>query len=322
MKDTINYINEVFGFIMNFAEIQNKRLISLPFYIASEYTFWEGNLLDRSIVFAKKNGLEHFTPDQYRKQLDLLERTLNQPVVFILPDIEAYRRNRLIQKQINFIIANRQIFIPVLAIDLKEYAIKPTKKEYLQPAAQCLILYHLQKNTLNNYTYKQLAEVLKYTYLAITRAVENITTFELCVVEGTKEKTIIFDSSHTELWEKALPFMRSPEVKKVFTDDDITGEPLYKCNINALAYYTDLNDEKQLYFALHQDRFRVLHKEGKIKNYSDYEGRYCIETWRYAPAILANNGYVDPLSVYLTFREDGDERVQMALKSIIEQQKW
>jgi len=322
MEDTIKYIKEVFGLDLDFIEVQKKQTNTLPFYLTSEYAFWETNLLDRKIVFAKKIAPEHFTPDQYKKQLQLLERNFNQPVVFVLPEIEAYNRNRLIQKRINFVIANKQIFIPSLAVDIKEYALKTQKKEYLQPAAQCLILYHLQKEDLNQYNYKQLAEVLEYPYLTITRAAENLRALNLCKVEGTKEKTICFETGNKEIWEKALTFMRSPVLKKVFIDDEISDDLLYKSNINALAYYTDLNDEKQMYFALQQDDFRKLLAEGKIKRINNYDGKYCIEIWKYAPAILTNSQYVDPLSIYLEFKENMDERVQLALKIIIEQQKW
>jgi len=322
MKNTIDYIKEVFGLDLNITEIPKVQINALPFYIANEYNFWKGNLMDRNIVFAKRNTTEHFTPVQYKKQLELLERQFNNPVVFILPDIEAYKRNRLVQKRINFIIANKQVFIPGLFIDLKEYALKAQKQEYLKPVAQCLILYHLQKEPLNHFTYKQLANVLQYPYLTITRAVENIQALNLCTIEGAKEKTICFETGNAELWEKAQAFMKNPVVRKVFTDGEIDDKLFFRSNINALAFYTYLNDEKQIYLAVHQDTFRKLMKEGIIKSLSDYDGKYCIEIWKYTPAILANNQFVDPLSVYLEFKDNTDERVQLALKTIIRQQKW
>ncbi|MGV8137129.1 MAG: hypothetical protein AB2L20_18095 [Mangrovibacterium sp.] len=322
MKDTIDYIKEVFGLDLNIAGIPNVQLKALPFYIANEYNFWEGNVTDRNIVFAEKINAGHFTPDQYKKQLELLERHFNNPVVFVLPFIDAYKRNRLIQKQVNFVIANKQVFIPELLIDIKEYLLKAQKREYLKPVAQCLILYHLQKEPLNHFTYRQLANALQYPYLTITRAVENIQALNLCTIEGTREKTICFETDNAGLWEKALAFMKSPVVKKVFTDDEIGEGLIFRSNINALAFYTELNDEKQIYLAVHQDTFRKLNKEGIIKTLSDYDGKYCIEIWKYTPAILANNQLVDPLSVYLEFKDNTDERVQLALKTILRQQKW
>ena len=322
MKNTIDYMMEVFGLDLKITEMPKVQRNGLPFYIVNDYNFWEGHLIDQNIVFAQKISTDHFTPDQYKKQLELLERYFNHPVVFILPEMEAYKRNRLIQKRINFVVANKLVFIPRLLIDIKEYTLKVPQKEYLKPVAQCLILYHLQKEPLNGFTYRQLANVLQYPYLTITRAVENIQALNLCTLEGTKEKVICFENDHAGLWEKAQAFMKNPVVKKVFTDSEIEEKLFFRSNINALSFYTDLNDEKQIYMAIHQDTFRKLNKEGKIKNLSDYDGKYCIEIWKYTPAILANNQFVDPLSVYLEFKDHTDERVQLALKAIIRQQKW
>ena len=322
MKNTIDYMMEVFGLDLKITEMPKVQRNGLPFYIVNDYNFWEGHLIDQNIVFAQKISTDHFTPDQYKKQLELLERYFNHPVVFILPEMEAYKRNRLIQKRINFVVANKLVFIPRLLIDIKEYTLKAPQKEYLKPVAQCLILYHLQKEPLNGFTYRQLANVLQYPYLTITRAVENIQALNLCTLEGTKEKVICFENDHAGLWEKAQAFMKNPVVKKVFTDSEIEEKLFFRSNINALSFYTDLNDEKQIYMAIHQDTFRKLNKEGKIKNLSDYDGKYCIEIWKYTPAILANNQFVDPLSVYLEFKDHTDERVQLALKAIIRQQKW
>ncbi len=322
MNKTIQYIKEVFGLDLNLFGIPKNKMGNLPFYLTHEYNFWEGKLMDQNVVLAEKMSNEHFTPDQYRKQLEILEQQFNIPVIFILPEMEAYQRNRLIQKRINFIIAGKLIFIPSLLINIHEYALKARKKEYLTPVAQCLILYHLQVEPLNNYTYKKLNEELRLNYLTITRAVENLQTLDLCTVTGTKERTISFELGHAELWEKALPYMKNPVVKSVFADYVLDVNLACRSNINALAYYTDLNDEQQIYMAVHQNVFRQLVDEGIIKDINPFEGKYCIELWTYTPTILTNKGFVDPLSVYLQFKDNTDERIKLALKTIIQQHKW
>ena len=322
IKDTEKYIQEVFGIKFNLKKISKKQSDAIPFYILNDYTIWTGKLFNNKIIFANKNTQEHFTPTQYKKHLELLEKKLANPIVLILPGMKAYNRNRLIQKHINFIIANKQIFIPFLMIDLKEYLTKPKQKSILQPAAQCMILCHLQKQTLNFLNYKQIAELLQYTYLTISRGVENLNTLGICRVEGTKSKTIVFDLDKKELWEKALPFMKTPVKKKVYINDILPDELTFQTNINALAYYTDLNDDNYLYYAIDHTDFKNLHKEGKIKMYSEYDGNYIVETWKYAPGILTDNKYIDPLSLYLTFKDTEDERIEMALEQIIKDYIW
>ena len=51
------------------------------------------------------------------------------------------------------------------------------------------------------------------------------------------------------------------------------------------------------------------------------EGRYCLEVWKYNPKQLANlvqddYSVVDPLSLYLSLKNETDERIEMALEQI------
>jgi hypothetical protein len=52
---------------------------------------------------------------------------------------------------------------------------------------------------------------------------------------------------------------------------------------------------------------------------NEWEGKYCIESYLYPTEILARNGFVDRLSLYLSFADSSDERIQMALTQITDQ---
>ena len=43
-----------------------------------------------------------------------------------------------------------------------------------------------------------------------------------------------------------------------------------------------------------------------------------MESWKYDPWALAENGVADPCSLYLSLRESRDERVQKEIHSLIE----
>jgi len=47
-----------------------------------------------------------------------------------------------------------------------------------------------------------------------------------------------------------------------------------------------------------------------------------IEVWSYDPATLSQDGIVDPLSLFLSLRDDPDERVQGALRRMLEGLPW
>ena len=48
-----------------------------------------------------------------------------------------------------------------------------------------------------------------------------------------------------------------------------------------------------------------------------------MERWHYAPGLLSSDGQaVDQLSLYLSLQHDPDERVQGALKELLETMVW
>lgn len=65
--------------------------------------------------------------------------------------------------------------MPSLLIDLKEFGvIQMVKQEVMQPAAQFLLLFHLQVESLEGLNLKTIAEKLEYNATTITRKLLNI----------------------------------------------------------------------------------------------------------------------------------------------------
>jgi hypothetical protein len=47
-----------------------------------------------------------------------------------------------------------------------------------------------------------------------------------------------------------------------------------------------------------------------------------VELWSYEPKLLATENVVDRLSLYLSLKDDADERVQGALEEMMEGMQW
>ena len=141
----------------------------------------------------------------------MVEKAFNRPVVFVLPVLESYNRKRLIQKQVAFIIPGKQLFIPQLLIDLRDFR-QPEQRhgEKFLPAAQCLLLFHLLKENTTGLNLKAIAEKIGYTQTTITRAARDLVEKNMINIEGTKEKKIVWQSDKKALWQKARPILQSP----------------------------------------------------------------------------------------------------------------
>jgi hypothetical protein len=101
---------------------------------------------------------------------------------------------------------------------------------------------------------------------------------------------------------------------------------MLQSNISALAGYSDINPDRQMYYAIEKTIFYGLQKSDALLNLNEYEGKYCIEVWKYDPEKLAKEitkeNNVDPLSLYLSLKDSQDERIEMALEQIIKKYVW
>jgi hypothetical protein len=322
MNEVVNYINEVLGARVTYKKIAPEKLKNLPFFLAKGYDFGEIRLYNLKIVLLSVKG--DFTTEVLRTHLTKVQSILNAVVVAVIPQVDAYKRLRLIEKRVPFIVPGRQMYMPDLLISLKEYGnsqVEDQQPANMQPAAQFILLYHLQVDPLEGLNLGTIAQKLGYNPMTITRAAFYFHNTGLCKIEGTKEKFLKFEKTKRELWDIAEPKMTNPINKTQFYTGYTLHESLKKTNMNALAHYTDLNDEPIDYLAM-RPGFGKFIVGVNLEPIDPMEGNVCIEEWKYDPELLTNTEYVDPLSLYLCFRENKNERIEMALEKLLEQILW
>ncbi|MDR1583513.1 MAG: hypothetical protein LBS55_09710 [Prevotellaceae bacterium] len=310
-------MNDILGVETIVIPLEKQLLQRLPLYITATYKVQEITIYGQRICLLTTKNPENIpTPDQLSKQMLFVAQKIGLPVVYVFDKIISYNLKRMIQKGINFIIPNRQLFIPALMMDLRRTIDKiPPKAVLLTPLAQFLLLYHLQKEKLNGFTTQQLADKFIQPYRTVSRAVKNLEELSLCNLVGGKEKQIQFIAKGKELWILAQSFFQNPVERNLFTDNILNENHACLSNINALAYYTMINDEERQYFAVNKDIAKIIET-------AKYGGDNMIEVWRYNPELLSNNGFVDKLSLYLLFKNDTDERIQSELEQMINEIQW
>lgn len=314
MKYLKKYIEETLGIELKIKAPPKKELNKLPLYLRNNINI--GEILGREILFVFNSGL---TPDQYKKQSEVIEKTTQKPVVFILENIAAYNRKRLIQKKVGFVVPGKQMFIPGLFIDFKEYKNKQIKKtELLSPAAQCLLFYFLLGNKITGFNFNEVAKKLNYGNMTITRAANALAQLGLCEIEGGKGKKLVFTKSKEQVWNDAQGYLISPISKEVFTDDNCNYNSLYKTGINALAHYTAIAATNKNYYAISYETSKKIFNSKKIKLIDSHDASTILQVWKYDPGILASGNVVDPLSLFLILKDSGNERVQGELQKLIE----
>lgn len=295
--------------------ISKSLLEKIPIMIAHNFNLYECKIIGTDVVLACQTGEDALTPAQVNKMMNVLEQKTGNIAIYVTNSVASYNVSRLTANRVNFIIPHKQMFLPSLLINLKkERATGSDLKEQIPPFAQLLLLYHIQVEALDGWGTSKLIGRFGISYATANRALRWLADKALIKLDGAKSKQIYFPDSKKGIWEAALPFLRSP-VEKVWHTDEIIDSMIG--GINALSFYTMLNEEVNNTFVIYKDEWNTLNIDAD----KDF-GTNRIEIWKYDPHPLSKGNTVDKLSLYLSLRENEDERVQIELDNLINEIQW
>ncbi|HEX3626022.1 MAG TPA: hypothetical protein VH280_11420 [Verrucomicrobiae bacterium] len=298
----------------------------LPLFLRQLYDPFHATLFGRVLkIFVTKPG-SHSTPTEIAAHLRTLVRNFGPDVAFVFDAMPAFERNRLLKKGIPFVVPHRQMFLPGKMIELKEvHASAPARsRNALSMPTQAFLLFHLLgKGPDKPASLSEWALLLRYSRMTMTRAHKELVTLGL--VEPAKHTRVVpvifFDTRH-DLWNRTVPLLRNPIKKRGYFKVDPTRQAtLLEAGLTALSRVTDLADSLPATYA----RYRldpIVGPEFISVPFHD-EDSVAIEQWWYPPELLADkSSTVDRLSLYLSLRDNQDERVQGALDQMMKGTKW
>lgn len=303
--------------------MEKQQLKGLTIGDSLSYRYFKGLFGGVDLMFAEPRG-EVTSPRVLYATKANLEKIAGMPVIFILPECPAYLRQRLIDKDVYFVVSEKYAFTPTLLVNERERRQKKAKR--LTPAAQYMLLYHLQVESLEGRSGRELESKLPYSYATIALAITCLDDLGLCakVPDGTKSKLLHFDSKGKELWEKAQPHFINPVDQRIYCDKLLDDGKYPICGINALSHYTRLNPDPERMAAVSIKLFKEWMDGHIMIRANGYEGDILVESWKYPPVTSAGwqDDYIDKLSLTLTLREDDDPRVEGEVEFLIEQIEW
>ena len=317
IKNAATYISSVLSENIVVKPVCKSIQDKLPISIVGNFELYDGQILGKNVLFAFINDGNIITPVQTKKQLDMIQRKTGMVTILVPGYLYSYNVSRLIVQKVNFVIPNKQMFIPSLLLDLTvvNIANEESKNDTITPLTQCLLLYHLETESLSGRTSYELADKLSVSYASINRALRWLVSKDLIKLEGVKTKTLQIDLSDRELWNKALPLLVSPIEQLYYTDALLDGQTI--SGVNALSSYTMLNEESRQCCAVSKKDFKAL------KIIADKQfGQNEIQVWKYNPRMLSSTGVVDKLSLYLSLKDNEDERIQIELERLINEMPW
>ena len=319
MRDKIlhikSYLSEMMGAEVAITALPNSQKKQLPVLITESYDLYECLLMGVNVCLLLCRDAEA-TPIRLKKHCDLAQKTLGVHVAVVLNEVKPYNLQRLIAARVNLIIPGRQLFLPALLMDLrKPRNVINTEGTKMPIMAQCMLLYHLEKQSLNGLSAEPIAELLNVSYPTISRAVKWLHENHFVTLSVGREKQISFVKEGQELWQDAEPLMQSPVDRVLHTDVEldalIGGE-------EALAERTMLAEPNHRCWTISKQQAQEL------KSVLNNEfGDHLVEVWIYDPYLLSQDGeYVDTLSLYLSLRDTADERTHKELNQLMNEYVW
>lgn len=269
-----------------------------------------------------------------RKRLAVIEKATERVVVYVADSISSVERRSLIDRHINFIAVGRQFFVPELAMDLRE-AFRIRKKSLeqeieLSPATQAILIRMLYERwevkTDNHYTARDLMGSYKYSRVTLSKAISELTKagiLHLGFEQTFATRLYTFTASRADTLRKALLMMRSPIKRRVMVNrKPALGNGVCHAGDTALAAYTMLAPSSRPVFAMTQKVYSALLENGELEEVSDIDSaKAAIEIWSYRSPRASTN-VVDEISLYLSLKDNPDERVQIALSELEENHSW
>ena len=298
---------------------------SLPYFLRDAFDFHQLDLLGLKVLLALEQNPDKPAIGDIRNRVDKLRAVTGLPVIYVTAALASYERKRLIEHKVPFIVPGNQLYLPDLGLDLREhFRQRPGSADApLSPSAQAILITALLRPRWETDWYPaETAANLGYTAMTLSRAVRELTAAGLAQTHKAGRTQYLSMAAPREVWTKALPLLRNPVQRTVWTLTTTGTElPTRVAGLSALARLSMLAEPKLPVLAVSRSRWQAL-MPGMVEMPEAMPGACEWQLWNYAPTLQSVSDMVDPLSLILSFQGNTDERVQSALDSLDEQLPW
>lgn len=298
----------------------------LPIVLSRKFKLLDSFISGRRVVFAVLGAKAQVNPKEVQKQLDVISRMADHAAVVVLvaPRLPWPIRARLKEMGIQFVIPDREIFLPnfqLISTDRGHSEVNFGDK--FTPSAQVILFGYLLDRTEGAINSSELAASLHITPMSAGRGLDQLE--ELDLVETSKEgreRHFRFRHDKRELFERARKHIASPVKATKYVASGFVDDLLVLAGDTALSEMTMLNQKSLTVYAVVANAWKGLVFSRKLIETREETADFIVETWHYDPVSLSSGPLADPLSIYAQFRNSDEPRVKQAVGEVLETMKW
>ena len=295
-------------------KVETKRvnLKSLPLIYEGFYSFEQMNISGKSFLVIKVKD-ETLGPKDFKKHGRVLKDKLNYPQVWYLKELHFNKVQRMIENELNFVINDKQVYLPLLNVSIKAENTKNRKKSELTSLSVNILIRQVLSGDLTGKSKVEISELLNSTKMTTGRAIEPLLVNQLCEEQKVGVAKKIHFKSRQVLWSFLKDEVDSPIKETIFIDK--VPKVLPYSGVSALSKLSMLMDDELPIFASSKKFFNKKYSNTKEVLKDDAQAK--VELWDREP-ILLEDGCTNVIDLYLMLKDEDDERVQIELESLLE----
>ncbi len=312
--EAMNILNQ---YLPNLNVEQEKILLKgLPVFIKNKYKFSEIiiNKMPYLLVVVKDRD---FGPRELKKHMKIINNAIDLQIIWYFKELHFNKVQRMIQNGENFIIENKQVHLPIIGTSLKKQSDKKIGSEKLNGLAENILIREILKGDVSGKNKRDIAKDFNVTEMTIGRAINRLLANDLCFEEKDNTSKLVNFYSKDELWEFLRERIGSPVKEEIYIEQKPKGLP--RSGISALSKLTMLAEDDIPTYAISKKEFKKSYdKEDSVfKEFAKAK----VELWNREP-ILTKKGVINPLDIYLIHKDDEDERVQIELEKLLNENEF
>ena len=320
MKEILNYLKESIDEKATIEKWNAKKYLSLQ--LAGNYDYYIVTVLGEQFLLMKQ--IEPQTLQKTQSHIMRIQEKTEYEVAVLLEDTTPYLLKKMLEERIAFIITDKQMYLPFLALHIKKQKkkIETERKEKFTAATQMVFLALLYSKE-KQFGAEELAKQLDVSTMTVLRAFEELRKIGIvnCEIGGqTGRKKVFTPIEKKAYYHVGKDYLINPVKKKISVSCMPEMIEVYKSGLTALGEQTMLDEPHCKVYAAYGNMLQ-LEKYQVAKMEALEKGLPVIQIMQYDVSKLTTTGYVDPITLILSLGEK-DDRIEIAIDELMEGIEW
>lgn len=320
MKEILNYLKQSIDEKATIEKWNAKQYLNLQ--LAGNYDYYLVTALAEEFLLIKQ--IEPQTIQKTKTHILRIQEKVEYEVAVLIEGATPYLIKKMLEERIAFVIADKQMYLPFLALHIKKQKrkIETERKEKFTAATQMVFLALLYSNE-KEFGAEELAKYLDVSTMTVLRAFEELRKIGIvnCEIGGqTGRKKVFTPIEKKAYFHTGKDYLINPVKKKINVSSMPELIEVYKSGLTALGEQTMLAEPHCKVYAAYGNMLQ-LEKNQVTKMEALEKGLPVIQVMQYDIGKLTSNGYVDPITMILSIGEK-DDRTEIAIEELMEGIEW